>query len=62
MVGANTAVCFPNALYRIRTGLQPGVTYHYKVADTSGSTDGQAKLAEGRRSGKTHSFTVRGYK
>lgn len=43
----------------VLSGLLPGTTYYYKVADTSGSTDGEAKLAQARQSGKTHTFTVR---
>jgi hypothetical protein len=43
--------------------LQPGVTYYYKVADSSGSStdsDRAAKLAAALRDGDTLSFTVRG--
>lgn len=40
------------------TGLQPGATYHYKVADSSGATDGAAKLLHSLQSGKTHTFTL----
>ncbi len=41
------------------SGLKPGVTYHYRVADTSGSSDGDAKLELARKSGTTHTFKVR---
>lgn len=41
------------------TDLQPGTTYYYRVADTSGGNgDDAQKLKDSSYNGKEHSFTV----